>query len=158
MHMKNNLRVAIASVVFAEAVGLIGTIFTVQSIPAWYAHLAKPSFSPPNWLFGPVWSILYLLMGIAAYRIWVSPKSVMRTNALGAYFVQLALNALWTPLFFGMHAIGLGLLTIVSMHVAIVVTIAWFWRIDRTAAYLLLPYIIWVSYATILNAALLMLN
>lgn len=100
MHMKNNLRVAIASVVFAEAVGLIGTIFTVQSIPAWYAHLAKPSFSPPNWLFGPVWSILYLLMGIAAYRIWVSPKSVMRTNALGAYFVQLALNALWTPLFF----------------------------------------------------------
>jgi benzodiazapine receptor len=156
--LKMNLPAAIGSVMLAEGAGLIGTFFTIHAIPAWYAYLSKPSFSPPNWLFGPVWTILYLLMGIAAYRIWSCQKSASRQKALSAYFVQLALNALWTPVFFGLHALGLGLIIICAMCIAILITIFRFWRIDRTAAYLLCPYIAWVSFATALNIVLLMLN
>lgn len=141
-------------VALCEAAGLAGTVFTAQAIPEWYALLNKPSFSPPNWLFGPVWITLYLMMGTAAWLVW-------RREGIGAlrvFWVQLALNALWTPLFFGLQNPLAGLVCIVLMWLAIAWTIVGFWRVSRLAALLLVPYLIWVSFATVLNAAIYVLN
>lgn len=141
-------------IVLCEAAGVAGTIFTAQAIPEWYALLNKPTFSPPNWLFGPVWITLYLMMGTAAWLVW-------RREGIGAlrvFWVQLALNALWTPLFFGLQNPLAGLVCIVLMWLAIAWTIVGFWRVSRLAALLLVPYLIWVSFATVLNAAIYVLN
>lgn len=141
-------------VAVCEAAGLIGTAFTVQAIPAWYALLVKPSFAPPNWLFGPVWTLLYLMMGTAAWLVWQS----QRAGALKVFWLQLALNAAWTPLFFGLHNPLAGLVCIGLMWLAIVWTIVGFWRVSRPAAWLLVPYLAWVSFATALNLAIFLLN
>jgi benzodiazapine receptor len=139
-------------VALCQAAGIVGTLFTAQAIPEWYALLNKPTFSPPNWVFGPVWVTLYTLMGGAAFLVW------RRGAGLMPFWVQLALNALWTPVFFGMHNIGLGLVIIAAMWCAIVWTIVSFWPVSRTAALLLVPYLTWVTFATVLNASLWMLN
>ncbi len=141
-------------VALCEAAGLAGTVFTLDAIPQWYATLVKPSFSPPNWLFGPVWTLLYLMMGTAAWLVWQRQG----TAALKVFWLQLALNALWTPLFFGLHNPLAGLVCIVLMWLAIVWTIKTFWPISRTAALLLVPYLAWVSFATALNLAIYLLN
>lgn len=156
--MKDYLKL-IGCIIGCEVVGLLGTIFTIDSIPTWYANLNKPFFSPPNWLFGPVWTILYALMGISIYLILkkgIKKKNVK--NAVQFFLIQLVLNFIWTPVFFGLKSPLLGLIVIVAMWVFIVLTIKKFYTLSKLAAYLLVPYLLWVSFATILNAAILYLN
>jgi translocator protein len=141
-------------------VGLIGSLFTTaDSLGNWYANLHKPAFSPPNWIFGPVWTTLYIMMGISAFLVWRKglDDKIVRI-ALGCFIVQLFLNAIWTPLFFGLHSPLLGLIDIVLLLNAIIVAIFAFSKISRPAALLLVPYLAWVSFATILNASIYLLN
>lgn len=146
------------SILIAECAGLLGVFFTLHAIPEWYVFLNKPSFSPPNWIFGPMWTLLYALMGVAAYRVWIRTSSSSRIEAISAYGIQLGLNALWTPIFFGLRNPMLGLVVIASLLVMIIVTIFRFGKIDRAAAALLVPYLVWVTFAAILNLAIVVLN
>jgi translocator protein len=131
-------------------------VLGVTSMPGeWYAGLNKPSWNPPAWLFGPAWTTLYTLMAIAAWLVW---KRVGFTRALGFYFVQLILNAAWTPIFFGAHAMGWALVEISIMWIAILLTLLSFLRVQKTAGLLLVPYLAWVSFATFLNFTLWRLN
>jgi translocator protein len=125
---------------------------------AWFSALIKPVWQPPNWLFGPVWTALYLMMGIAGGLVWLRGPSPLVRSALVAFGVQLLLNALWTPAFFGAHALGAALIVILALWLAILATIVRFARVSRWAAALLIPYLAWVSFATALNAELLRLN
>ena len=141
-------------------VGLFGSFFTTaDSLNNWYAGLRKPPFNPPDWVFGPVWTTLYIMMGISAFLVWrkgLENKPVR--IVLVCYIVQLALNAIWTPLFFGLHSPLLGLIDIVLLLNAVIVTIFAFSKISRPAGLLLIPYLVWVSFATVLNASLYLLN
>lgn len=122
---------------------------------AWYAALQKPAFNPPGWVFGPVWTLLYVLIGVAGWRLWRAQRN---SAAMALWGLQLLLNYLWSPAFFGMHNPALALGVIVALLAAIVATIAAAWRRERTAALLLLPYAAWVGFATVLNAAIVALN
>ena len=145
-----------ASVGLCLAIGFVsGFLFKPG---AWYAALEKPSFNPPAWVFAPAWTTLYILMGVAAWRIWRLAASAARTQALRQFGVQLALNAVWTPVFFGAQSLSGGLAIILSMAIAIVVTIQRFHPLDRPAAWMLVPYLAWVAFATLLNVSLLALN
>lgn len=156
---KDNYLVLIGFVLLAQAAGLLGTIFTIPSIPTWYATLNKPFFSPPNWLFGPVWTLLYLLIGISAYLIWRKHRFGSKSRPFWqAYFIQLALNSVWSPIFFGLRSPGLALIIIVPMWYFIFRTIRAGDKLIKWSAYLLYPYLAWVSFATLLNLAILMLN
>jgi len=139
--------------------GGIGSAFTASAIPEWYATLAKPSFSPPNWIFAPVWTLLYILMGLAATIVW---EKGLRTpgvrTALVAFLSQLILNMLWSVLFFGLRSPLYGLVDILFLWAMILVTIAQFSRISIPAALLLLPYILWVTFAAGLNLGIFLLN
>ena len=142
------------------AAGLIGSFTTMgEGFNLWYATIEKPSFTPPNWVFGPVWTILYLLMGVAAFLIWQKGVQFrMIRIALRWFLVQLVLNALWTPVFFGLHQIGWAFVVIVLLWIAIVVTTYCFARVSKTGAALLVPYLLWVSFAAVLNGAIWWLN
>ena len=144
------------AVVFA--VSFAGSAVTLPKIPTWYAGLAKPSFTPPNWLFGPVWTSLYVLMAVAAWRIGRVLDTASRQRAIGMFCVQLLLNAIWSPVFFGLEAPRLGLAIIIAMVAAVIATLVAFWRLDRIAGIMLVPYLCWISYATALNAAIVVLN
>lgn len=149
----------LASVAACQLAGFFGSIFTRQAIPSWYVQLQKPSFTPPNWLFGPMWISLYLLMAVAAYLVWqkgLASKGVR--EALAMFLVQLLLNAFWSLAFFGWRSPLAGVVVIVLLWLAIAATIFLFWRISRPAAWLLLPYILWVSLATALNISIHLLN
>ena len=152
------LGIAIA-VIVCELVGVVGAIFTAPVIPTWYASLVKPSFTPPGWLFGPVWTTLYALMGIAAFIVWRRGLAVAGVKAaLLLFVVQLLLNALWSPVFFGVHSPSGGLAIILALWVAIVATIALSAGVSKAAAVLLVPYLLWVSFATVLNFSIWRLN
>lgn len=141
------------------AVGAVGSLATTPKIPTWYAGLAKPSFTPPDAVFPIVWTTLYVLMAVCLWRLWEKHgPSPARQLALLLFFVQLALNGLWSPVFFGLEAIGWGLVVIIALWLAILATIFACARIDRIAAWLLAPYLLWVSYAAVLNAAILAMN
>lgn len=133
----------------------LGGSFAINAITGppgdWYKSLNKPSWTPPNWVFPVMWTTLYVLMGIASWLVWSQGGFEEQTLPLSFYIAQLALNFLWTPLFFGLHQIGLALVEIVLMWLAIAATIFTFWGVSKTAAILLLPYICWVSVATALN-------
>lgn len=147
------------SVLICFLAGGIGTIFTSSAIPTWYASLNKPPFSPPNWIFAPVWTTLYLLMGIALYLIWKKGLKTKKVrDAVYVFVIQLVLNAAWSPIFFGAHNILLALLIIVIVWIYILKTIRLFAKINSTASYLLYPYLAWVSFATILNFSVWFLN
>lgn len=149
----------ICSVFVCLLTGFLGSFLTMDSISTWYADLSKPSFTPPDWAFGVVWPILYVMMGISAFLIWNKGIGSKQARvALGLFILQLILNSLWTPIFFGLNMMALALVEIVLLWVAILITIFAFWRISKTAAYLLIPYILWVSFAIVLNAALWYLN
>lgn len=149
----------VVSVGLSLGVGAIGSMATYPKIPTWYAGLVKPSFTPPDAAFPIVWTTLYVLMAVALWRLWqLHSPSADRHRAVRLYFVQLALNALWSPVFFGMEAIGAGFAIIILLLAAIVATIVAMARIDRIAAWLMAPYLVWVSYATVLNAAILAMN
>lgn len=140
-------------------VGFLGSVFTVSAIPTWYATLSKPFFSPPNWIFGPVWTLLYILMGYSLYLIVTSDKAqVTRNKAITIFGVQLFLNFIWSIIFFGMQNPTLAFIDIIALWVSIVLTIQAFSKINKTASLLLYPYLAWVSFATILNLAIVLLN
>jgi benzodiazapine receptor len=139
--------------------GLIGSVVVAGSFTTWYSTIEKPAFTPPSWVFGPVWTILYLLMGIAAFLVWQKGLRVPAVRvALAWFLVQLGLNALWTPVFFGLHRIELALVVILLLWAAIAITTCYFLKISRVAAGLLVPYLLWVSFATVLNASIWHLN
>lgn len=148
----------ILSILLCESVGAVGSLFTMDKIPTWFVTLEKPFFSPPNWVFGPVWITLYALMGIAAAIVWESKRGKKRDHALAWFGTQLALNAVWTPVFFGAERLDVAFLVIVAMVIAIIGTIVSFKKISKAAAWMLAPYLAWVSFATALNFALWILN
>jgi translocator protein len=151
------MKLAVA-IILCLLAGAIGSIFTSKSIPTWYATLKKPSFNPPNYLFGPVWTILYILMGIAAYLIWTSGWNSVTKIALAVFAVQLILNTAWSILFFGLQNPFIAFIEIIFLWLAIVATIVLFYRISPAASYLLIPYLLWVSFASVLNFAIWRLN
>jgi benzodiazapine receptor len=149
----------IAGIILCQLAGLIGSLATLPSIPIWYESLKKPFFNPPNWLFGPVWTGLYTLMGISLFLVWRRREGNPQVKmALTFFFVQLILNTLWSLAFFGLRSPLLGLADIVLLWIAIFLTIQKFSRISRRAALLLVPYILWVSFAVLLNVSLWSLN
>lgn len=157
--MVQNLSALVAFVVLCELAGVIGSIFTISSIPTWYAVLRKPWFTPPNWLFGPIWLTLYFLMGISLYLVFENKRNKAKEKpALWAFGVQLFLNVLWSVLFFGMHYMFYGFIEIVLLWISIAVTIILFFKVSKVAAYLLLPYILWVTIAALLNYYVFILN
>lgn len=137
------------------AVAGLGSLATTPNIPNWYAGLNKPSWNPPNWLFGPVWTLLYAMMAVAGWLVW---KRAGWGTALTCFAVQLALNLAWSFIFFGAHQTGLAFLEIVLLWLAIVATIISFWSVSKTAAGLLIPYLLWVSFAATLNFTIWRLN
>lgn len=145
----------VLSIMVVAGAATFGAIFTPGE---WYAGLTKPGWNPPNWLFGPVWSLLYLMMAVAAWLVW-RQRGRQRVRApLCVYGFQLVLNALWSWLFFGLHRMGLALAEILLLAVMILATIVLFWRVSRAAGLLLVPYLAWVSFAAFLNFTLLRLN
>ncbi len=156
--MNNKLKLVIAIVV-SQLAGIIGSIFTTTEVNGWYTTIAKPSFNPPSWVFGPVWTTLFILMGIAAYLVWkrgLENKAVK--IALGVFILQLVLNTFWSIIFFNFQSLGGALIEIGFLWVAILATIILFARISKTAAWLMVPYILWVSFAGFLNYTLYVLN
>lgn len=148
----------IISLAITLSVGTIAGFATANAIDTWYATLNKPSFNPPNWIFAPVWTMLYILMGIALYLIWNLPESSARNTAMIIFFIQLALNFLWSFIFFNMHQVGWALFDIAALLVMIVACIYFFAPLSKTAAWLLVPYVLWVSFATLLNYSIWTLN
>jgi translocator protein len=128
------------------------------STDGWYAEIAKPAWNPPGWVFGPVWTILYAMMAVAAWRVWLHGGWAKQKIALGLFVAQWALNALWTPLFFGLQQPGWALAEIPALLLAILATMRAFWPVDRCAALLLLPYAAWVAFAAALNFAIWQMN
>jgi translocator protein len=151
-----------ASIAGCELVGVLATPFTINAIPTWYATLTKPPFSPPNWIFGPVWTILYFLMGVAFYKLWIyKPKKKEKRQkqiALRLFCAQLFFNFIWSWIFFGIHSPLFALLDIVILLYLIVLTTKAFFKLSQTAGILMLPYLLWVFFATFLNAAIVLLN
>lgn len=140
------------------AVSALGGLATSTSVGTWYPTLDKPAFNPPAWVFGPVWTLLYVLIAVAGWRVWRLPDSGLRRLALCAWVAQMALNLLWPFLFFGARAIGPALAEIVLLLAAVAVTARLFRRLDRAAGLMFLPYLLWVGFATALNAAFWALN
>lgn len=153
---KINYSLLIFSIILCESAGVIGSIFTFPAIPAWYAFLTKPSFSPPGWLFGPVWITLYFLMGISLYLIWEKGEKTL--GLVKIFLIHLVLNSLWSIIFFGLKNPGLAFAEILILWGMILYLALKFYKIDKTAAYLLVPYQLWVSFATVLNLSVWLLN
>ena len=145
-------------IAFPLIVGGISGIFTVQGVKDWYLTLAKPNFTPPNYLFGPVWTFLYAFMGVAFFRILEKGKSVQKIKAIRIYLWQLFFNFCWSFLFFSQHQIGLALIDILILWVLILIMIFRFKKLDAFAGYSQIPYLLWVSFATALTAAIFILN
>ncbi len=178
----NDLLKLLISIIICEVAGFVGSIFTMPEINSWYKNLNKPAFSPPNWIFGPVWTTLFILMGVSLYLVWSKkwkPKnkfdskkaniwnplsqkfllgSWQKANIIVIFAIQLVLNILWSVIFFGMHSPGAAFFELLMLWFAIIFTIINFYRISKTASLLLIPYILWVSFAGVLNLFLWILN
>ena len=149
----------VVSIIACLAAGAIGSIFTRQAIPTWYATLEKPAFNPPSWLFSPVWTVLYIMMGVAAFLVWRKGLENRQVRiALIVFLVQLVLNALWSVAFFGLESPLYGLIVIAALWVAILFTVLKFYRISLAASVLMWPYLLWVSFAAVLNSSIWLLN
>jgi len=150
--------VLVALLAISFGVAVLGSIATAGNVDGWYASAEKAPWNPPNWLFGPAWTLLYTLMSVAAWLVW------RRGGSLKPYVIQLVLNAIWTPVFFGLYpvigapALWIALVIIAALDVAVLLTMLRFWRTSKLAAWLLVPYWAWVLFATTLNAALAVLN
>ena len=156
--MDKLIRLAIA-VAVPLAVGGLSGFATAHGIQDWYPSLVKPSFTPPSWVFGPVWTLLYLMMGTAAFLVWQKGwESEAVKTALALFAIQLILNGLWSVLFFGMRWPGLAFAEILLLWISIGGTVAFFWRVAPVAGLLLLPYEAWVTFAVVLNGAIWLLN
>jgi tryptophan-rich sensory protein len=136
----------------------VGGAFTARAIPTWYAQLSKPAWTPPGWLFGPVWSLLYLMMGVAAWLVWRRGASAAVAAPLALFGVQLALNVAWSGLFFGLRRPGTAFAEIVVLWCSIAATLFAFWRVTPSAGWLMLPYLAWVTYASALNFTIWRMN
>lgn len=154
----NQIGKLIAAVLLPLAVGGVAGLFTTEAIPTWYAKLNQPSFNPPNWIFGPVWTTLYLLMGISFFLIWKLEAGKERNQAMVIFLVQLLLNFCWSFFFFYFKMIGLALIEILLLWSAIVFMLVRFYKLKPVAAYINIPYLLWVTFATALNAAYFILN
>ncbi|MFP4401269.1 MAG: TspO/MBR family protein [Candidatus Woesearchaeota archaeon] len=152
---KIDFKTLIFSIVICQLAGVIGSIFTAPSIDTWYKTLEKPFFTPPNWLFAPVWILLFFLMGISLYLILKEKKNEF---ALRFFFIQLGLNTLWSILFFGLQSPVIAFVDIILLWTFILLTIISSYKINRWAAFILIPYILWVSFASALNIAIAFLN
>ena len=150
---KHSLCRLVLFIAIAQGAGLLG-LFFMGSIDGWYATLSKPALNPPSWIFGPVWTMLYVLIGVTGYIVWRQGEY----QALNVYWAQLAVNALWTPLFFGLQNPLVALFDIVLLWILIVWTMVVFARVHKVAGVLLIPYLLWVSFATYLNAMIVYLN
>ncbi|MEE1943601.1 TspO/MBR family protein [Pedobacter sp. KR3-3] len=140
-------------------VGFLGSMLTLDSVKTWYLTINKPAFNPPNAVFGPVWSLLYILMGISSYLVWKKRKTTMGYSwAVGIYILQLLLNLMWSYLFFYQHQIGFALIEIGLLLLTIIINAFIFYRIDKTAGWLFVPYILWVSFASYLTYSISLLN
>ena len=148
---------------FIGAVGVcfvaagLGSIATFSQIPTWYMTIAKPEWNPPSWLFGPVWTVLYLLMAVSLYLLLTSKKKNI-AKAINFFYLQLILNVLWSWIFFGWHQIGFALAEIIALWISILATIIYANKVSKTAGWLLVPYILWVSFAGYLNYTIWLLN
>jgi translocator protein len=147
------------SIALCQTAGVVGSFFTIPAIPTWYASLNKPTFSPPNWIFSPVWIILYTLMGISLFLVWSKKgKKIQVRRGVIIFMIQLVLNALWSILFFGLQSPLAGMIDIILLWGAIGLNVYAFFRLTLWAGWLLIPYWAWVSFAVILNITLLTLN
>ena len=156
---KDNYLVLVGSILIAEAAGGLGSIFTFSAIPNWYAYLNKPFFSPPNYLFGPVWTLLYALMGISAYLVWRKYQFSKKSRGFWhVYAVQLVFNAMWSVLFFGLKDIGVAFIEILALWYFIARCIQESRKLSLWSLYLFLPYLAWVSFAAALNLAIYLIN
>jgi len=146
------------SVLLPLGLGAIAGMFTSQAVPEWYATLNRPSFNPPNWIFGPVWTALYILMGISFFLIWKQDVSKERNRAILVYLLQLLLNFAWSLIFFYFNLIGLAFVEIILLWISIVMMLVVFYKIKPIASYINIPYFLWVTFATVLNASYYFLN
>jgi len=162
MKTEQTLRL-VSSLALCFAAAALGSAFTMTQISTWYAGLHKPSFSPPNWIFGPVWTILYILMAVAMYLVWnykakKKTEADARANGLLYFFIQLTFNCLWSIVFFGLHAPLVAFIVIVALWIFIILSMQKFFVVSKTAGQLLIPYLAWVSFAAILNFSVVLLN
>lgn len=148
----------LAWIVACFAIAALGGWLTMLGMPAWYDSLAKPSWNPPNWIFGPVWTLLYLAMGVAAWLVWREQGWRSAALPLGLFVAQLVLNLVWSGLFFALRSPGLAAIEIVLLWASILATLVAFWPTSRLAACLFIPYLVWVSFASVLNFAIWRLN
>ncbi len=177
--MKNIFKFVIA-ITISELAGVLGSLFTIPAVTTWYATLTKPQFSPPNWIFGPVWTTLYFLIGISLYLVWkndfkiLHPMSLKKSwnawsgqlwagplqkiNIIAIFAVQYTLNVLWSLVFFGLHSPGIAFSVIVALWISIVYLMINFYRVSKASAWILLPYFLWVTFAAYLNYAIFSLN
>lgn len=148
----------LVSIILPLSLGAIAGMFTSQSVPEWYATLNRPSFNPPNWIFGPVWTTLYILMGISFFLIWKQEASKERNRAILIFLLQLLLNFAWSFIFFYFNMIGLALVEIILLWISIVLMLVVFYKIKPIASYFNIPCLLWVTFATVLNASYYILN
>jgi benzodiazapine receptor len=157
--MKKKLLILVTCIALPLCAGFIGSLFTTPAIGSWYAYLNKPSFNPPSWIFAPVWTLLYILMGVAFFLIYQKAKE-NKFAALGSFIfvIHLMLNASWSIIFFGAKMIPLAFANIIILWLLIAFLILIFWRVDKRASILLWPYLAWVSFASVLNFSIMVLN
>jgi len=157
--VKNSFLKLLACIGVSLTAGIIGSFFTSSAIPLWYNLLLKPAFNPPSWVFGPVWTILYILMGTAAYMIWQKDLGRKEVRfALWIFAFQLVLNTLWSIIFFGLKSPALALIEIVTLWLSITYMMILFYKISRPASLLIIPYVLWVSFAIYLNYSIWFMN
>ena len=155
---KSQIFKLLASLALPLVLGAIAGLFTAEAVPEWYETLNRPPFNPPNWLFGPVWTTLYMLLGISLFLIWKQSASKERNLAIFVFLLQQALNFGWSFIFFYFNMIGFALIEIILLWISIIVMLVLFYKIKPMTAYINIPYLIWVTFATILNASYYILN
>lgn len=149
----------VMALLLCQLAGFIGSFFTSKSVTTWYLTINKPPITPPGWLFAPVWILLYFMMGIALYFVWIAKKEEKEIKfALILFFTQLVLNTTWSIAFFGLRSPFLGLVNIILLLTALIFTIIQFFKVSKKASYLLLPYLLWLSFATVLNYWIYLIN
>lgn len=155
--MKNFFKLII-SIIICQSAGIIGSFFTVSSLSSWYQTINKPAFNPPGYIFGPVWITLYLLMGISLYLIWIKKDTANIKFPVILFFVQLFFNTIWSIIFFGLQNPLVAFFDILLLLIFLILTVISFYKVSKPASLLLIPYLLWVSFATILNFSIVKLN
>ncbi|MFH0814826.1 MAG: TspO/MBR family protein [Candidatus Falkowbacteria bacterium] len=157
--MKNKIWKFIIAVAVCEFAGMVGSIFTAPAIQAWYVGINKPSFNPPNWIFAPVWTTLFLLMGVSLFLVWTKKTDrKLKKSAMVFFCAQLALNIVWSIIFFGLHSPAWAFADIIALWVLILLNAIYFYKISKAAGWLYVPYLLWVAFASVLNFVIWKIN